>query len=52
MSAAALERPFSFTSHAAALLLCDRVDEPVQYGLKPGSRYMFVNGKSLLDAAG
>jgi len=28
------------------------VDEPVQYGLKPGSRYMFVNGKSLLVAAG
>ena len=35
-----------------ALLLCCSVDAPVQYGLKPGSRYMFVNGKSLLDAAG
>ena len=28
------------------------VDAPPQYGLKPGSRYIVVNGKSLLDAAG
>ena len=51
MSAAALERPFSSPAEPA-LLLCCSVDEPVQYGLKPGSRYMFVNAKSLLEAAG